>query len=479
LNVYLAVLIAYSLLLAVAGLLLSRGVHHAGDFLVAGRNLGPGLVFATFLAANIGAGSTVGAASLGYQAGLSAWWWVGSAGIGCLLLGNTLAPRLWLLAQTEGFHSIGDFLEWRYSKAVRILIAAILWIGSLGLLGAQLIALSILLQVTAGVPAWTGAVAGGALMAIYYTAGGLHGSARVNLVQLVILLSGFGLAIPYALDSAGGWAQISRTMASGSMGQRYLNPFGLGGLGILHYVTMLVPSFIISPGLVQKAYAARSPEAARRGITFNALALLIFAAIPPLLGIVARSAVPGLSDPQFAVFRVMTDLLPKWLAILGLAAIFSAEVSTCDAVLSMLTTSFAVDLYRGWWRPQSTDAQLLRVSRWTSVAAGTLGVLVAVVTPSILATLTFFYGLLTVSLFVPVVFGLYSSRPDSRSALISICAAVGTSALVSVIRPATPQADALPVVAGLLVSFLVLFFGPRLMRQRNRRSSSAPASRFG
>ncbi len=52
------------------------------------------MVFATMLAANIGAGSTVGAAGLAYRHGLSAWWWSGSAAIGCLLMGLLVAPAL-------------------------------------------------------------------------------------------------------------------------------------------------------------------------------------------------------------------------------------------------------------------------------------------------------------------------------------------------------------------------------------------------
>src|SRR2546426_11786523 len=75
-------LLAYSALLIALGLWIGRRVKSAGDFFVAGRGLGPGLIFATFVAANIGAGSTVGASALGYRDGLSAWWWVGSAGIG-------------------------------------------------------------------------------------------------------------------------------------------------------------------------------------------------------------------------------------------------------------------------------------------------------------------------------------------------------------------------------------------------------------
>ena len=68
------VLIVYCAILLWIGFRASRSVNKAEDFFVAGRSLSPGLLFATFLAANLGAGSTVGAAEFGYAAGLSAWW---------------------------------------------------------------------------------------------------------------------------------------------------------------------------------------------------------------------------------------------------------------------------------------------------------------------------------------------------------------------------------------------------------------------
>jgi len=74
-SLHLTLLLTYSALQVALGLWIGRRVKSAGDFFVAGRGLGPGLVFATFVAANIGAGSTVGAAGLGYRDGLSAWWW--------------------------------------------------------------------------------------------------------------------------------------------------------------------------------------------------------------------------------------------------------------------------------------------------------------------------------------------------------------------------------------------------------------------
>ena len=58
---YLLIIVIYSAAQIAFGLWIARRVRGSGDFFVAGRRLGPGLLFATFLAANIGGGSTIGA----------------------------------------------------------------------------------------------------------------------------------------------------------------------------------------------------------------------------------------------------------------------------------------------------------------------------------------------------------------------------------------------------------------------------------
>jgi len=83
---YLALLVVYSAAQIALGLWIGRRVRTATDFFVAGRRLGPGLIFSTMLAANIGGGSTVGATGLGYRDGLAAVWWVGSAAVGSVAL---------------------------------------------------------------------------------------------------------------------------------------------------------------------------------------------------------------------------------------------------------------------------------------------------------------------------------------------------------------------------------------------------------
>lgn len=429
-SLHLTVLLAYSLGLLVLGLWLGRRVRKAGDFFVARRGLGPVLVFATLLAANIGAGSTVGATGLGYRQGLSAWWWNGSAGLGSLLLALWIGPRIWREASRRGYFTVGDFLEDRYGPTVRALVATLLWLGTLAILAGQMIGLAWILNVVAGLPKAWGCLLGGALVTTYFSAGGLLGAAWVNLVQLTVKLTGFLVALPIVLAQVGG----AGALLAGA-GQGHGDFWGPQSAGLL---ALLVPAFIVSPGLIQKAYGARSERAVRIGIGANGLALLAFAVVPALLGMAARVQHPGLGNAELALPTLMVENLPGWVGALALAAVFSAEISAADAVLFMLSTSLSQDLYRRFLRPDAPDAAVLRVARLAAVAGGVLGVLLAIVTPTIISSLTIFYSLLGVSLFVPVVAGLHRRRTAAPEAIASIASgvAMATALRLSGLTPA-------------------------------------------
>ena len=178
-------LIVYSAALVGLGLWISRFVRDSSAFFVAGRSLKAPLLFATVLASNIGAGSTVGAAGLAYTDGISAWWWNGASAIGSLVLAFWIGPKIWKLASTHNFYTAGDYLEFRYSAAVRGVIASLIWLGTLAILAGQLMAGAAVLNIVVGLPPWAGTAASAAVMTIYFMAGGLLSSAWVNAVQLV------------------------------------------------------------------------------------------------------------------------------------------------------------------------------------------------------------------------------------------------------------------------------------------------------
>jgi solute:Na+ symporter, SSS family len=426
-NLHLTLLIIYSVGIIAFGVWTARFIRHSSDFFVAGRSLGPGLIFASMLAANIGAGSTVGVAGLAYKDGISAWWWVGSAGLASIAFGLWVAPRLWRLANAQGFYTTGDYLEFRYGAKVRAVVALIICLGSLAILAGQLIAGAAILHVITGMPRWAGSLTGAVVMTIYFTAGGLLGSAWVNSVQLVVMLVGFVMALPVLLDRSGGLAAITGSLAPSWFGDF---TYSTGPFSGWTYFYLTFPAFIVSPGLIQKAYGARSESALTRGVMLNAAALLLFAFVPTLIGMSARVTHPGIADQNAVLPTMFVAELPVWLGALALSAVFSTEVDTCDAILFMLSTSMSQDIYKRQMNPGATDAQLLRVARLSAVGGGALGVILSIYFTTVTAAVGTFYSLLGVTLFVPILVGLYSRRGGTTEALAAIAAGILTLAAV-------------------------------------------------
>ena len=114
---YLALLVVYSAAQIALGLWIGRRVSTSHGLLRRRPPAGPGLIFSTMLAANIGAGSTVGATGLGYRDGLAGVWWVGSAAVGSIVLALWIGPAIRRVAAEHDLRTVGDFLEYRFGVA--------------------------------------------------------------------------------------------------------------------------------------------------------------------------------------------------------------------------------------------------------------------------------------------------------------------------------------------------------------------------
>ena len=458
-NLQLILLIVYSVALVAIGMWIARFVRGSADFFVAGRSLGAPLLFSTVLAANIGAGATIGAAGRGYFDGISAWWWNGSAAIGSVFLAFFIGPRVWRIAKEHNLYTTGDLLELRYGALVRGVVTLLIWLGTLSILAGQLIAGASVLAVVAGVPQWEGTIISAVVVTSYFMAGGLLSSAWVNAVQLVVLLAGFAVAVPMVLSRTDLAASlISAPDVPATFTQFFHSSGPLSGWTLL----VFAPAFVVSPGLMQKAYGAANARAVRIGIGLQAIVLALFAFAPPLLGMAARATHPGLTNPNIVLPTVLVEQLPPWFGALALAAVFSAEVSTCDAILFMLATSLSQDLYKRFLQPDADDRELLLIARLASLAGGTGAVVLALLLETVQSALAIFYSLLGVSLLMSVVSGLYLRGAGSREALASIAA--GNLTLL-VMRFGLPRSFAWidPTVAGLVASALafVLVYAAR------------------
>jgi len=328
--------------------------------------------------------------------------------------------------------------------------AVLIWLGTILVLCAQLDGAATVLQQLGGISHATGCLIAAAVLTAYFAGGGLASAARVNSVQLVVKLAGFLLAAPIALAAAGGWTAAfagsglpSHVLDAGSREAGWPLLFILG------------PAFFLSPGLLQKAYAAGNERALRAGIAANGIALMVFGFLPLMLGVAARVLHPSLADGQLALATVLSTDMPFSVGALALAAVFSAELSAADAVLFMLSTSGARDIYKRFINVEATDAQVLRAARVAALAGGALGYAMTFIYPSVIDALKMFYSLLVVSLFAPILGGLFFPAAGRRAALASLATGVAALAAAQLATGGRGYGWVSPTMAAMAASGLV------------------------
>jgi SSS family solute:Na+ symporter len=442
-----ALLLLYALALIAVGIWAGRRVRETSDFFVAGRSLGPGLLFATFLAANLGAGTTVGATGYAYVDGLAAWWWDGSAGLGSLVLAFWIGPRIWKEAHRLGLLTVGDFLEHHFGRGVRALGAFIVWAGSFAILCGQLRGAGEVLRAV-GIPPNVGAFLAAAGTVSYFVLGGLVSAVRVNVLQVAIILAGFGLAVPFVAGGTPSWSAVAQDTS-----------FWRGSEVGWPTLLLLGPAFFLSPGLLQKGFGAQDQAALRRGVALNGVTLIAFACLPVLFGLAARAHFPDLAHRDMALPSLFATAVPPAVGAFALMAVLSAEISTADAVLFMLATSGARDFYKGFLRPSASDRDVLQVARLLAVVGGLVGFGLTYVFDTIGDALRFFYQLMTLTLAAPIVGGLYLPRAGRGGAFAAILVGVVTFVTIEFMTQGAGYGWAAPHLIGLAasaVTYLIL-----------------------
>src|SRR6185436_14357642 len=111
-------------------------------------------------------------------------------------------------------------------------------------------------------------------------------------------------------------------------------------------------------------------------------------------------------------------------------------------------------LYKRFLNPAADDRRLLAVTRGAAIGCGAIAVLIAILSPTIIGVIGIFYALLGVSLFVPILAGLYSRRAGTPEALASIFAGISTMIAVQFVTNGRGVFGLTPALAGIIASCL-------------------------
>lgn len=402
------------------------GAEDLEGYLLGGRQVGPMATALTLQSTSMSGYMFLGAGGLGFTQGYWAMWFAaGDIGGGVLNL-SVIGRRMRKLSEMFGALTSIEYLEKRYpSPAVR-LFAGVLTVFLLGFyVLAQLIAGGKGMALVTGIPYPIALAIAVGIILLYTFMGGYLAVAYTDFFQSIIMLFGVLWIAIAALTHLGGLTAANQAIAE--VDPTLLSAWGkdLGFQGQWGVAAGAVLIFSVGllgwPHVVTRHMAMSKPATARRAGLWATAWNLLFVPTPYLVGILAILILPGLDDPEMAIFEVAELLLPAAATGLVMAAIMAAIMSTADSLLLQTGSIASRDLYERFINPKATERQMVVASRGLVFAIAAIGYLVALIEPPTVFSIVIFATSVLGSAFLPAYFcAVWWKKANTPGALASM-----------------------------------------------------------
>jgi SSS family solute:Na+ symporter len=332
-------------------------------------------------------------------------------------------------------------------------------------LGAQMVAFGkIITTMVPQLPYFWAVIAGGGIVILYSTAGGLLAVIHTDVYQFIILIAGFAitlfLCVPDLLASS---SQISVVVPA--------EFFQLeGGKGWLFLVTTFIAFLLgetFAPGYATRYCVAKDIKDTKKGIVGAGVFLAFtFPVILFFIALYARIHFPDI-DSEMALPKTILKLNNPYIGGLIIAALMSAVMSSADSILNSSTAIFVKDLYEQYiTKSNTTTNKGLVIARISSVLLGGSGILLALILPNVIDLLLLTYNLWAPGIILPVIFGVFSKHKSKvLNNIIFITMLVSMISTIGYMN--TPFKEIIqPSVFGVVVS-CVVFLLLRITLNRN------------
>ncbi len=296
-----------------------------------------------------------------------------------LVIGYVLAPLFLRLRIT----SIYEYLERRFDVRTRMFASVVFLVIRLNWMGLVLYSSTLALEQITRVDRLFILIGIGVIAVVYTTLGGMRAVIWTDVAQFFILFSGALFTAAYVMvDTGTGLGAWWQTMSAGSRPAQPLFSFDphervtLVGMGLMVFF-WYVCTYAGDQVAVQRLMSTSSPSAARRSSACDLISGVIVSLALAVVGLALYAYYAGQApvdaDQVFPYF--IRSQLPRGLAGLVVAALFSAAMSSLDSGMNSIATVISVD-YVGRWRSAAlgATAQLI-LARGLTVAVGAAAIL--------------------------------------------------------------------------------------------------------
>jgi high affinity choline transporter 7 len=170
----------------------------------------------------------------------------------------------------------------------------------------------------------------------------------------------------------------------------------------------------------QRVFSSKTPKIARNQSILAGL-LTILMTIPPLiLGIVAVVYwKDNLAEPALSIPLLLENLVPRWVALMGLAAIVGAVTSSFSSSILSAGSMFSWNWYLRLIAPKSHKRKIGKIIRMSILSLGTAAVFIALKVQSVQELWYFTSDLVFVLLFPQLVIALFDKRANRTGSIVA------------------------------------------------------------
>ncbi|QIO21927.1 sodium:solute symporter family protein [Haloarcula sp. JP-L23] len=396
------------------------------NYIVAGRGLVLPLAAATLMAQSLDANATLGntdlTASFGFWAGAALP--IGLAG--CLFLTGLFFAKP---MNRMDLMTLPDFYRRKYGRVTEVIASLIMVLSFSLLLGGNLVAGGFLFQTFMGTTFVQGVLIISAVVFLYTIAGGLFAVAYTDVIQAVVALAGSIALIVYVATTYG----ITIPEGMGPTAVVQINPFDNSAGSWINLATIFALALgdIVAIDFMERVFAAESPETAQKACFAGSAGTLVIGIPFSIVALSANSILSSIgveAGNQAVLYVLLQEAVPSWLAVLVLAGIVAASLSTGDGAILGTSAALArnvlgirdedspgegVEADGSGYLSEGSD-KLLAATRVMAVPITILGAFFAIQVSATGMLLVLAFDVAFAGLLVPLVFGIY--KPDVATA---------------------------------------------------------------
>lgn len=400
--------------------------------LLAGRRMPAMIGIFTMTATWVGGGYIIGTSEAVFDSSMGLVWAQAPWGyaLSLILGGLFFAKKM----RQYGFTTLIDVFERRYGKKTASVLFIPALIGEIFWSAAILAALGITFATIFNMDIVTAIVVSSSIAILYTMIGGLWSVAYTDVIQLLFIIGGLGLAIPFALNGVGGLdAAVAGYRQTFSEGLSLIPPlsafagnnadWGNSVWVWSDYALLLIFGGIPWQVYFQRVLSSKDDKSAVRLSVIAGFGCLLMAVPAVLIGMAGTSfdwTASGLGatpSANMVLPYVLLEMTPPIVAALGLGAVAAAVMSSVDSSILSASSMFSWNIYRPLVNPGASDKIIRRSIRLSVLVIGGIATWLALTVQSVYALWYLCADLVYVILFPQLVMALFYKRSNYLGAM--------------------------------------------------------------